>query len=46
METNIIYNSMQEIEDTLGISHKNVSAACRGKRHTAGGYHWQYVDKI
>lgn len=46
VETNIIYNSMQEIEDTLGISHKNVSAACRGKRHTAGGYHWQYVNKI
>jgi group I intron endonuclease len=40
IETGIIYES---ITDT-GIRH--VSEACRGKRKTAGGYHWQYVTYV
>lgn len=28
----------------LGIQFKNISAVCRGKRKTAGGYNWRFVQ--
>ena len=37
IETNIIYNSIKEAEESLNIHC--VGAACRGARKTAGGYH-------
>lgn len=24
-------------------NHQHISKVCRGQRHTAGGYHWQYI---
>ena len=41
IETNIIYNSIKEAEESLNIHC--VGAACRGARKTAGGYHWQFI---
>lgn len=44
VETNKIYNSMKEAERDLGCDHSHISAVCRGKRKTCGGYHWKYIN--
>ena len=44
IETGIIYASMSEANRQTGISYGSISNCCRGKRKTAGGYHWEYVD--
>ena len=28
----------------LGISSTHIAAVCKGKRKTAGGYKWRYVE--
>lgn len=33
-----------EAERETGIQFKNISAVCRGKRKTAGGFQWKYVE--
>lgn len=43
VELNKTYNSISEADKELGISFKNISACCRGKRTKAGGYHWRYI---
>lgn len=43
LETGIIYPSCIEAERQTGISH--ISACCRGVRHTAGGYHFKFINK-
>jgi hypothetical protein len=43
VETGITYFGHMEAERLTGISHSNISNCIRGKRKTAGGYHWQYV---
>lgn len=45
VETGIIYNSMTDVERKLKIAHNTISKVCQGKRHTAGGYHWEYVKE-
>lgn len=37
------YSSIKETEDD-GFTHSSVSAACRGKLLTHGGYIWEYID--
>jgi hypothetical protein len=44
-ETNEIYESMNEAERQTGISAKNISAVCLGKRNIAGGLHWEYAQE-
>ena len=39
-----IFESTREAEKIMGISHIGISAACRGKQETAGGYHWRYIN--
>ena len=34
-----------EVERERGIDHKNIISVCNGKRKTAGGYHWRYVEE-
>ena len=34
------YSSIKEAQDKLGLSH--ISAVCRGKRKSTGGYIWKY----
>lgn len=43
VETNTIYTTLTEAQRATGIDHSNISAVCRGKRQTTGGYHWRYV---
>ena len=43
-ETNIIYPSINEINRQFGYNISCICECCKGKRKTAYGHHWQYVD--
>lgn len=45
VELNIIFKSLKEAEEKTGISRSNICNSLKGKRHRAGGYHWEYVEK-
>lgn len=42
VETGVCYNSIAEVE-RLGIY--NLAKCLKGRQETAGGYHWEYVEK-
>lgn len=42
VETGVIYDSIKYVREELGVQH--VWACCNGKRKTACGYHWEYVN--
>lgn len=44
IETNTIYNSLIEADKATGVSFKNISAVCRGKRARAGGFTWKFIE--
>lgn len=44
VETGIIYESVRCAANAVGSYDTNIAAACRGKRKTAKGYHWEYVE--
>lgn len=44
METNIIYDSISDADKATGVSFKNISAVCRGKRAKAGGFTWKFIE--
>lgn len=37
------WTSARSVFETLGIQFKNISAVCRGKRKSAGGYIWRFA---
>ena len=37
------YPTTKEAERQTGVTHANITAACRGHRPSAGGYLWEYV---
>lgn len=37
------WDSIRKAAEGLGIEYKNISAVCRGKRNSAGGYKWRFV---
>lgn len=43
LEQNKIYKSIESAAKDLGLNGSNISACCKGKGHTVGGYHWYYV---
>ena len=45
IELNRTFDSTREVETELGINHTSVGDVCKGKRKTAGGYHWRYVNE-
>lgn len=45
IETNIEYDSAKAIEKELGFANANIIACCKGKLHTAYGYHWRYAEE-
>lgn len=55
IETGIIYPTIHEAERQTGILTSGITACCKGtvyserngftKRHTAGGYHWEYIKE-
>ena len=46
IETGIIYMSACEAERRMGIPNNNIKYCCNGKRQTAGGFHWEFVNQI
>lgn len=44
IELDKVFNTIMEAERELNINHENISKVCRGKRKTAGKYHWEYVE--
>ena len=44
VETGIVYNSITEAAKTINYNY-HIIDCCKGKRQTAGGYHWRYYDQ-
>lgn len=44
LETGVIYESTMDVQRKLGLFNSNINNVCKGKRKTAGGYHWMYLD--
>lgn len=38
------YSSLHEAERVTNVAWQNIWKVCNNKRHTAGGYHWQYKN--
>lgn len=45
IETNIIYRGQKEASRKTGVDQSSIWKCCNGKAKTAGGYHWEYVEK-
>ena len=45
VETGELYSSMTEASHKTAIDVSTISLCCNGKRQTAGGFHWQKVNK-
>lgn len=43
IESNIIYQSIMDAERATNIHNGSISACCKGKVKTAGGYQWKYL---
>ena len=41
-----IWDSMHDVQRELGIANSNISQCCKGKRKSAGGYIWKYVEEM
>jgi hypothetical protein len=44
IETNKIYNSIKDAKRDIKCFRSHISACCKNKRHSAGGYHWRYLS--
>lgn len=43
--TGEIFGSIKEAQRKTGIARANITACCKGRRHTAGGYKWEYIKE-
>ena len=43
-ELNKTFDCAKRVEEELGILGTSISNVCKGKRKTAGGFHWRYAD--
>lgn len=39
-----VWDSMMDVERELGIAQQNISKCCKGKRKSAGGFIWKYLE--
>ncbi|MBQ9778121.1 MAG: zinc-ribbon domain-containing protein, partial [Clostridia bacterium] len=44
VETQEIFIGLSAAAAQMGVSSNAIGNCCRGKSHTAGGYHWEYLD--
>ena len=44
VELNKTFDCAKRAEEELGICVSSIRSACRGKRKTAGGFHWKYAN--
>ena len=45
IETQEVFPSMRNAEKVIGIKGNHISDVCKGKRKTAGGFHWEFINK-
>ena len=46
VETGEVFSTLKKACEWCGLKNVgNISLCCRGKRKTAGGYHWEYVER-
>ena len=45
IETQEIFKSLQFASKAKNIDNSSLSKVCRGKRQTAGGFHWRYFNE-
>lgn len=45
IETGVIYPSLIETQRKTGIFATSIKQVCKGRQKTAGGYHWQYIER-
>ena len=45
IETKTIYRNTIDAYRKTGICNSSIAKCCKGKRKTAGGFHWKYKDK-
>lgn len=45
IELNKIFTSISEAGRSLNVNPSHISAVCKGKLKTIGGYHWEYVEE-
>lgn len=45
IELNKVFPSIIEAFRQTGVDYRHLSDVCKGKRKSAGGYHWQYAEK-
>ena len=41
----VIWNCIKDVEDELKINSSSIVKCCKGKRKTAGGFVWKYVEE-
>ena len=46
VETQEVFESVTKAGEWCGAPTTNISAVCKGKRRTAKGYHWEYVEDV
>lgn len=46
IETGVVYPSSRKASRETGINASTICWVCNGKRKTAGGYTWEYVDGV
>ena len=46
VETNIKYDSLRDAFKLTNINFHHIAEVCKGKRKTAGGYHWKYIKEV
>ena len=44
IETGIVYDCIKSASKATNITEGNISRCCNGQRHTAGGFHWEYIN--
>lgn len=46
IETGVVYKSIMFASSQTKIDSSSISAVCRGKRKSAGGFHWRYCKDV
>lgn len=46
VETQEVFESVTKASEWSDAPTTNISAVCKGKRRTAKGYHWEYVEDV
>ena len=44
IDNDMLFDSVNAASEYAQVSASKISACCRGKQKTAGGYHWEYYD--